>query len=270
MENVKKAEENENSIMENVTKAEENENGIMENVKKTKEEKEEEAGNRIINYYVIRELWKLAKRKVDKMYDELGITKPRYTRILQGKQVKLGKDSIKLEELTGVNKKYFCGEKAFNIEMSSEDIKKYINARIELYKINRKKDEDTFEEIEIETEIDIDMSKKIAEYKNTQKRFETRLNKKLSKIDTEIYTANYDYQIFCILYYFKNNEMYKKNGVVLDMFKVLKSMTVNDLEYIYEIDKGKTLQEYIISLKEKTALAIATSTYLENKRKLKE
>ena len=240
----------------------------MENVKKAEENENTTTNNLIINYYVIRELWKLAKRKVDKMYDELGITKPRYTRILQGKQVKLGKDSIKLEELTGVDRKYFYGEKAFNIDMDSEDIKNYINARIELYKINSdKQDADTSEATYKETEKK--MAKKIAKYKNIQKQFETVLNKKLSKIDTEIYNTNYDYQIFCILYYFNNNKMYEKNGAVLDMFKVLKSMTVNDLEYIYEIDKGKTLQEYIISLKEKTALAIATSTYLENKRKLK-
>lgn len=87
------------------------------------------------NFWVIRQIWGICKANrydVDySLYDNIGITRGRYTRALDGKNIRLSDTELnRLYERTGINIDYFTGKKKFSINgINEKDIENYCNYR---------------------------------------------------------------------------------------------------------------------------------------------
>lgn len=103
--------------------------------------KEAERFNRQINYFVMRYMWQVihGRDADDTIYNALGMSRLRYTRIIDTGVVRYRRDELKgLEKATGINREIFTGEKRFICHnkkdmtqtlISSDDWKKLFELR---------------------------------------------------------------------------------------------------------------------------------------------
>lgn len=207
----------------------------------------------IINYTIIREIWKLVygAKNMGEFYIFIDITPNRYAKLVGGYNTRMTNEAKRLSEATGVDAKYFLGEVSFKLkELGYNEWKSYGSNKDtynEIYQKNKAGDkrENTTE---------------IKSAKRAIRKFERALRENLATLEKEDMSVIKEYEeLYRIYYWFRYKERF---GLLVDkelenLIMVLERVEINKLERLDEVK----LDLYIKYLREQLEKASAVKVY---------
>lgn len=248
---------------------------------------DEELFNRRWNYYVIRELWKINGRKSPDLYDELRMSKRKYTCLITGDTYtvpQMKELSNKFHDMTGADAEIFNGKALLNIdEITRDKIKTYHTAlsmkdflkgknvtKKELNEIKK------FAKNNLHKELDMCKIEKylqgdnVSDNKNYVNILLNTVNYELNEfrknLINKLKNTNYrfcsDGNLSMIEHYIRTSEKYSDTTNIEYIIDMLKKVKISELEKAYSKNK---LQDYIDNLKKQYELAYSVMVYYKNK-----
>lgn len=204
--------------------------------------------NRMINYTIIKMLWKLRNdgKSMETFYmgkeygGGIGISRNKYSRIINDAgQPRLGEDSVRLQKETGVSKDIYMGSTVFSVHEFERD-------KWKIYFKNKN-----------DYSVGIINAKVREDIESNIKDFENKLLVKLKSISKDIET---DENLFRAYYYFSLGDKFK--GTMDDRDITLLIGRLDDIDFL-RLDNVEleNLKDYEKALKKQLEIVVAISKY---------
>ena len=226
--------------------------------------------NRRWNYYVIRELWKINRRKSPELYAEFNVSKRKYTNLITGDTYAIPQMidiSRVMHDKTGVDAEVFTGDALLNVDgITEKEIKEYYNN----LRVKEMLGKNLLKIDEIEKYIHelkgLTEEKKEAYCKNLLKNITWKVQEFKKKVLQKL--KNLDYRIcndsnLCrIEHYIRTLQKYSDTTNIEYIINTFKKVNISELESAYKENK---LQKYIDNLRTQYELAHSVKVYYDNK-----
>lgn len=241
--------------------------------------------NRKINYSIIRYYWDILKgfvktrvnKKTNEMelglYDIININKNKYDSIVnEGAEIDLDKVAVHIQSITGIDKKYFLGEKMLYIDgmefalwkdyFQLNKLKKILKDTVPL---EIKDVPEEYKKYMVDDKGLVNKAMSIENVDNEMNKFIYQLKNKLKKTN---FSLNSNKEMFLLNYFIKNGDAFTTASRLDDFIRYIDKITITELS---KIDTEK-LNDYIETLKYQLLLAetVVATNRRKNKDKLQE